>query len=330
MKRIFIAIILAASLVISLLLWKHSANSGPSYQDRTAREWLLDVNGSNPVAAMEAFRGMGTNAFPFLIGSLEKREPFQRRLNRAIYPYLPGRLQRFWSSPGSSSREPDQTWAAAYWVLANVSNANETLPELTRIWQHKEYESRRYVLTLVSLLAGPKDTECVPVLIDGIKDAGFAPRMFAFEGLMRMGPTAKAAVPALTAALKDPDINMRVLAGVCLWKIDGQTNMAVPLLHQVVNTESSVYTRRQSANWLLEIDPHDEMVVPAFTRRLESSSLEIRKEAVGVLGSFGVSAKSAVPALVKLIDSPDRDLRDPALSSLKKIDPETAAKYGVK
>jgi HEAT repeat protein len=48
------------------------------------------------------------------------------------------------------------------------------------------------------------------------------------------------------------------------------------------------------------------------------------------LGLFGSNAKSAVPELIKLLGDPSSNVVDHAASTLKKIDPEAAAKVGVK
>ena len=53
-------------------------------------------------------------------------------------------------------------------------------------------------------------------------------------------------------------------------------------------------------------------------------------EARDALRLFGSDAKTAVPALVDLLKDPDADVRKEAGSALKAIDPEAAAKAGVK
>jgi len=47
-----------------------------------------------------------------------------------------------------------------------------------------------------------------------------------------------------------------------------------------------------------------------------------------MLGNYGAAAKDAVPALTNLMtNSTSRELHDRVLVALKRIDPETAAKY---
>ncbi|MDB6067663.1 MAG: hypothetical protein JWR26_3871 [Pedosphaera sp.] len=47
-------------------------------------------------------------------------------------------------------------------------------------------------------------------------------------------------------------------------------------------------------------------------------------------GDFGADAKEAVPVPVGLLGDPDEDLGSAVEKSLKRIDPEAAAKAGVK
>ena len=48
------------------------------------------------------------------------------------------------------------------------------------------------------------------------------------------------------------------------------------------------------------------------------------------LGMFGRDARLAVPALVELLNDPDADVRGSATNPVKTIDPEAAAKAGVR
>jgi len=48
------------------------------------------------------------------------------------------------------------------------------------------------------------------------------------------------------------------------------------------------------------------------------------------IGSFGTNAICAVPLLLQAVQDRDVTIRDGATASLKQIDPEAAAKAGVK
>ena len=50
----------------------------------------------------------------------------------------------------------------------------------------------------------------------------------------------------------------------------------------------------------------------------------------GTLGVFGPDAKSAIPALSKSLNDSDENVKNAVREALIKIDPEAAAKAGVK
>lgn len=85
--------------------------------------------------------------------------------------------------------------------------------------------------------------------------------------------------------------------GEALWRVDGQTKIAVPLLIQALTDHA--YLTQQSAR---------------------------------TLGQIGPAAKDAVPALIKAArDKKNKPLvQAEAAQALKKIDPEAAAKLGIK
>jgi hypothetical protein len=57
---------------------------------------------------------------------------------------------------------------------------------------------------------------------------------------------------------------------------------------------------------------------------------ELRANAIWALAELGTHAKSAIPTLVALLNDGDADFRSRATNALKQIDPEAAAKAGVK
>ena len=111
------------------------------------------------------------------------------------------------------------------------------------------------------------------------------------------GRLAQPAVPALLRALKDADSVMRNRAAASLGR---------------VHTEPGI-------------------VIPALVACLNDRSSEVRSAAAEALGGWGSEARAAVPRLVELLDDrSDRDLMDAVREALREIDPEAAAKAGLK
>ena len=72
------------------------------------------------------------------------------------------------------------------------------------------------------------------------------------------------------------------------------------------------------------------LVVPALSKCLSDTNNVVRTLAAQGLGCYGAEARQAVPVLVPLLNDPYRFARVAATNALKKIDPEAAAKAGVK
>jgi len=108
------------------------------------------------------------------------------------------------------------------------------------------------------------------------------------------GPPAKAAVPTLIQVLKGPDARLYEPAIEALGNIHSEADLVIPLL----------------ISYLTNKDLDD--------------------EAATALGNYGSLAREAYPKIVPLLKANDDDARRAAHIALKKIDPEAAAKAGVR
>jgi len=109
-----------------------------------------------------------------------------------------------------------------------------------------------------------------------------------------IGPPAKTAVPSLIQALKGPDAGLHEPAIAALGKIHSDPDVVIPLL------------------------------IPYLAKD------DVNDEAATALGNYGSLAREAFPKIVPLLHAKDKDARSAARIALKKIDPEAAAKAGVK
>ena len=79
-----------------------------------------------------------------------------------------------------------------------------------------------------------------------------------------------------------------------------------------------------------KIHSRPELAVPALTGSLRDPDMAVRVNAAFSLEAFESDAKSAVPELVHALEDIAFEVRFYAASALKKIDPPSAAKAGVK
>jgi len=141
--------------------------------------------------------------------------------------------------------------------------------------------------------------------------------------LAQIGTDAKAAVPALIKSLDAQDIEIQGSSAYALGKIGPAASEAVPKLRQLLEGNDEL-ARRVSVWALLKIQPNNERLitraVPLLTAGLQSERALARQEAAASLGEIGAPAKSAIPALKKLLNDPVPAVREAAAAALEKLD----------
>ncbi len=160
----------------------------------------------------------------------------------------------------------------------------------------------------------------------------------AFFGFEVLGPRASNAVPEL---VKIFDQNPAAQSSIAMifGQIGPDAKAAVPLLLRgAASTDNGL--RNNSLAALCNIQAEPNLVVPVFINALQDPDPQIRGWAISGLQRFRTNAKTAVPALVKLIESKEPPpptsvtgfstggpgTKAAALHALRQIDPEAAAK----
>src|ERR1700683_2208169 len=90
------------------------------------------------------------------------------------------------------------------------------------------------------------------------------------------------------------------------------------------------YMKGWAPVYLHQINSHDETLIPTFVERLNATNVGTCLAAISILGSYGSAAAPAIPALTNLLQSQNQEIHQRAMVALKRIDPETAAKYETK
>jgi len=89
-RLILLAIVVGSSAVILVVPWR--SRREPVYQGKTVTAWASDLNGPDPQArsnAGVALHAMGTAAVPFLVQSLNRRDPIFKQPFLSLAPKLP-------------------------------------------------------------------------------------------------------------------------------------------------------------------------------------------------------------------------------------------------
>jgi len=147
------------------------------------------------------------------------------------------------------------------------------------------------------------------------------------HGFEVLGAQGKSAVPALIDIANQNISRTSELDAIdALGFIGPSAEQAVPsLLRWATNADSEMRCNAILALGKIHSDP--DRVVLALTNALQDSYVPARIDALIALQHFGPDAKLAVPALLEFLKS-DNTTR--SIDALKAIDPEAAAKAGVK
>ena len=147
-------------------------------------------------------------------------------------------------------------------------------------------------------------------------------------GFSALGPLGENAVPALIDSLNDTDYNLRAAAINCLGSIGPPARSAEPALVQFI-TNKQPRMRISAIMNLGRIHTSGPLVVPILITNLTNSNA-FHAGIIDCLGKFGTQAQSATPILTQFLTNEVAQLRSVTTNALRQIDPEAAAKAGVK
>lgn len=154
-------------------------------------------------------------------------------------------------------------------------------------------------------------------------------------GLIALGKDAKSAFPSLFGVLNDKDEWLRFMAGFTLESLAPVTrDDLLPFLKKCLE-DPDVMVQSEAIRVLGQIHQEPERVIPILVEllaKLQSPQhpIGMRIDTIRALRQFGAQAKPAVPKLVELLSDSTGLVRSAATNALKQIDPEAAAKAGVK
>lgn len=168
--------------------------------------------------------------------------------------------------------------------------------------------------------------------------------------LGQVGADAKAVLPTLAEAAKDQDAQIQVNAARALWAVDKRSDLAEPvLIAGLKQSDLNVFASAAQAlgeigfnksslialNEAIRIEPQNgsrahavASVIPALAKALGSNDVEIRKEAIAVMGLMSntmlmLSRKSevraAIQGITKALHDEDPEVAAKAAEVLKKI-----------
>src|SRR5262245_39170937 len=124
-----------------------------------------------------------------------------------------------------------------------------------------------------------------------------------------LGPRAKEALPALTALLKDPAPTVRTKAALAAWQIDRGVKEAVPILLETLQ-RGTRGQRGQVLALIGQLAEGEPDVLVALLKMAHDPDKELSAKARDAANKLGARA---LPALTKLAESPDGNVRKQAI-----------------
>lgn len=318
-KRFQIAFAVLLVAVLGVIVWQVRRLREPVYQGKSLSLWLQSYSpdGDSPQVD-EALRTMGTNVIPTLLENLRAKEP-RLKLNLPVLGlhYTPAETRHMRAEKGFSA------------LGAEASNA---VPALTEIYERDISPTPRRAAANALVEIGPAAKTAIPALIKSAASTNSDVRAFAVYTLGRMALEPELVDPVLINALHDPDREVRYNAAFGLGALafmGGDGKPAIPAL--MATLKDSYGTARAAAAMALgHIHAEPRLVAPALIESLHDPSEFVRAQAAAALGEYGTNALPELPGLSLSLSDTNADVRTAVTNALRKIDPEAAAKAGLK
>jgi HEAT repeat protein len=328
----------------------------PSYQGKPLSIWLLKAlySGADDSEACNAIQHIGTNAIPTLLDYASARDT---RLMKSLLQM--NEKESLIPRPFYSQDERHAMAQRGFAILG--PDAKSAVPALVALMGNKDDSVRLSAIFCLGCI-GAAAKDAVPDLIRELQreEVSTNNEYAAPYALGQIGPAARAAVPILSAALTNGPASYRAMKQAALIKMQAASispfieqlkdtsnltqweyswrilfhcgtnaDAAVPVLVSLLdNTNSSIQFRAFFLVGRLHQQPG--LCVPALVRTLNSNNVTLKTMSINALGQFGKAAKPGVSDLVRCLDDPDKAVRILATNALIKIDPEAAAKAGIK
>jgi hypothetical protein len=301
--------------VVCVIVWHGSHEREPVYQGKGLRAWLGEYydwgfssatvarNGRN--AAEAAIQHIGTNAIPTLLDMLRKKDAplviklipvWSRHVTRT--PYLPMWVA-FPSWYQVHAEVLNRQATLGFEILG--TNAHPAVPALINLYEENISRSSQICVRQSLIAIGPDAARAaLPSFLRGTASPKVLVRQDAVMALSQVHDEPLLVVSTLAKSLSDADVNIRVSAAWSLGAFGMKVRQAIPL------------------------------AVPVLTQALHDPDGTVRGTAACSLKDFAAEAKQAVPALLELLKDKSMYARGVAAGALQQIDPDAAARAGVK
>lgn len=332
-SRIGFAILLVAAL--GGIAWLVRVQREPAYQGRLLTSWLEEGVSNEGVSARSetAIRAMGTNALPTLLAMVRVRDSAFRK------GLLELNARQKWVTIHIHPRGV-MVQMAAYGFSILGPSARPAIPELVRDLDDSDPEVRTLAAYCLAEIR-PNAQEAFPALAKFLDNAlkrnagtnwDSAELALAAFVLGEMGAAARPAIPQLTTlcnVTNRPDSAVALSAKAALIKINGES--VLPYIEPLRDTTDQTNWHR-ATTLIYYLGTNAEPAIPVLLATLQQTNVgpQIQWRTIWLLGRIHKQPEVCVPAIRPFLQSTNSDVQHVAALALLKLDPEAAAKAGVK
>jgi hypothetical protein len=280
----------------------------PVYQGKPLSYWVnkageFDDNGA-PKVAIEAIHAIGSNAVPFLLDWMPRRETIHRDRSSGT-PGWDG-LEAAWWALGSDGK-------SAIPVLAHIINQSQRTMDDYSVWT----ESAKAISYL-----GPDAIE--PMLTTVTNMQGKHHVWELIHNFQNLGTNGALAVPALIHWANDSDYWVRDGVVSALGGIGQRPDLAVPVILNALEHDSNGMVRRDAAEALGAFANDSDTVLSELTRMLKDPDWQAREGALSGLGKISDKPDVVIPLIVPFLSDENSVIERAAAYALRDLNCRTA------
>lgn len=331
-KQVQIALAILFVALVSVIVWQmlQPGQREPVYHGKLLSSWVKDYALAfrlPPNAALnmlnvdEAVRQAGTNAIPTLLRMLRAKDS-------ALKVKLMALAQRQHIINIEYTSAEKWNWAAPFAFGVLGARAQSAVPTLIEIANRNISPASQCSAIMALGYIGPSAKEAVPSLLRWATNADAEVREISMVGLGEIGAEPDRVASVLIHALHDPDFGVQGKAAWALGNFRPDAKLAVPALVEFLNNDKA--DRQRAIEALGSFGPSAKEAVPSLLQWATNADANVRGSAFAALGEIHAQTDRVVPVLINALHDPDPTVRRYATNALKQIDPEAAAKAGVK
>jgi HEAT repeat protein len=325
-RRVVLPLLVMAGVVPAL--WWMCRVKEPQYQGRTVSYWahlLSRGNEKERVEAREAVRAMGESAVPFLAHVVRTDDSWWKAGLRNRYgARFPVLLRWFPPLPDSATTERREAAFALGEIGPAASKATPALEWASMQNDGMEYFTGAALMKVRSESIGP--------LLERVKNPGMTGWSEAVGLLLQFGTNARAAVPALCEALTSTNEHVNSMAAIALGNIHSEAAVCVPALMENMKRQeaaSKAFCLQASIFALGRFEGEASRAIPLL--RQHQNDTDLRTQTAVLINLLRILPRNEGQALLdEKMEDANPAMRTVAESLLKEMDPEAAAKAGVK